>query len=257
MRLGARLDMRLLAPLAGIALITDASAQTFDVKTPDVKRGSLELGLDNTLHTGVPHDPGAAVNRSVHEQSLDYGLLSWWKVSGVLKLEKPEEDAFRANAVALENLIVLRPMAESKPRDVALGWFTSIDASINRDTTNAVLFGPVATVKADKLTVGLNPFFEQTFGRNSVDGIALNYAWQVKYDVREGLAVGVEGYGVVDNLGDPPPWQDQTHRVGPVVFTELKLAEGLVLTPDIGLLFGLTRATPDVALKFNVGVPLR
>jgi len=41
-----------------------------------------------------------------------------------------------------------------------------------------------------------------------------------------------------------------------VIFTEIALAKDFKITPDIGLLFGLTPATPDVALKLNVGIPL-
>jgi hypothetical protein len=63
-----------------------------------------------------------------------------------------------------------------------------------------VTFGPIATIKADKLSFTANPFFEKTFGDNKVEGIALNYAWQVKYEVRNGFAIGVEGFGVVEKV---------------------------------------------------------
>jgi len=33
-----------------------AVAQTFDMKQLDVKKGRLEVGLDNTVHGGVPSD---------------------------------------------------------------------------------------------------------------------------------------------------------------------------------------------------------
>jgi hypothetical protein len=119
-----------------------------------------------------------------------------------------------------------------------------------------LFFGPIVTLKDDKLSFTANPFFEKTFGRNNVEGIALNYAWHAKYAVRTGLAVGIEGFGVVENLGSSPALRDQEHRVGPAIFAEFALTKDLKITPDIGLLFGLTRATPDLALKFNVGVPL-
>ncbi len=64
---------------------------------------------------------------------------------------------------------------------------------------------------------------EQTFGRNSVNGTAFAYAWQVKLNVAEGLALGIEGYGTIDNIGNPPPGGEQEHRVGPVIYTELDL----------------------------------
>ena len=106
-----------------------------------------------------------------------------------------------------------------------------------------------------QIIVALNPFLEQTFGHNRVEGIALSYGWQAKYEVRDGLAVGIEGYGLVENLGNSPALADQEHRIGPVLFMEIELG-GLKLTPDVGLLFGLTPATPDLTIKFNVGIPL-
>jgi hypothetical protein len=65
---------------AGIAVgavavvgVSDAAcAQTFDVKLLEVKRGYLELGLDNSLLWGVPR--GLGLNHSAHDQSLDYGV---------------------------------------------------------------------------------------------------------------------------------------------------------------------------------------
>jgi hypothetical protein len=84
----------------------------------------------------------------------------------------------------------------------------------------------------------------------------LDYAWQAKYELREGLAVGVEGYGLVENLGAPPRLAEQQHRIGPVLYTEVEVAKNLKLAPSIGLLFGLTPATADVALRFNVDIHL-
>jgi len=43
---------------------------------------------------------------------------------------------------------------------------------------------------------------------------------------------------------------------GPALFATIKLGEQLTITPDVGLFFGLTEATPSLTLKFNVGVPL-
>ena len=88
-------------------------------------------------------------------------------------------------------------------------------------------------------------------------GIALNYGWLVKYELKTGLAIGVEGFGLVENLGNSPALRDQEHRIGPVIYADIPLTKDFKITPDIGLLFGLTSATPDVVLKLNVGIPLR
>ena len=245
--------MRVIAIVFAVIIPRPAAAQTFDVKQLDVTQGNLELGLDNTVHGGLPT---SVLNRSAHDQSVDYGLRDWWRLSGVLKLENPDDLSFRAAKVAVENIFVLKAVDDKRSRDVGFGWFASMEGSIHTETTNSAIFGPIVTVKVDKLSFTANPFFEKTFGRNRVEGIALNYGWQVKYEVRNGFAVGFEGFGLVEDLGDSPPWSQQEHRVGPAIFTEIAVSNDLKITPDIAVLFGLTSATPDVALKLNVGVPL-
>src|SRR5215212_433755 len=105
---------RVRAYLPWIALVAaifgygQAGAQTFDVKQLDVQKGSLELGLDNTAHAGLP--PNADVNRSAHDQSLDYGVTDRWRLSGVLKLENPQDAEFRFAKAAVENIFALTPV---------------------------------------------------------------------------------------------------------------------------------------------------
>lgn len=231
-------------------LASEVCSQTFDVKNLDITQGSLEIGLDNSFMSG----PLPSQNRSAHDQSIDWGVREWWRLSGVMKLENPARDDLQASRVAVENIFVLRPMKAA--HDMGLGFLAALEGSIHDNTTNALVFGPIVTAKWDRLSVAFNPFFEQTFGRNRVKGIALSYGWQAKYELQQGLAVGIEGFGTVENIAEAPRFADQEHRIGPVLFTEIALGD-LKLTPDIGVLFGLTPATPDVTIKFNVGVPLK
>jgi hypothetical protein len=239
--------------MAASGLAAEASAQTFDVKNLDVTQDSLEIGFDNSIMSRLP----TSQHRGAHDQSIDYGVREWWRLSAVMKLESPAvHGALQASRVAVENLFVLKPMSAAQAQDVGIGFFAAVEASVHEDTTNALVFGPIVTAKWGALTLAFNPFLEQTFGRNRAHGIALSYGWQAKYDVRQGLAIGIEGFGLIDNLADAAGLADQEHRIGPVVYTEISLW-GLKLTPDIGVLFGLTRPTPDLTFKINVGLPLR
>ena len=238
--------------MAALGLVAEAAAQTFDVKNLDITQGSLEIGFDNSAMSR----PSPSQNRSAHDQSIDYGLREWWRLSAVMKLENPARDDLRASRVALESIFVGRPMKPERVQDVAIGFFAALEGAIDEDTTNALVFGPIVTTRWEAITFAFNPFLEQTFGRNRADGIALSYGWQAKYDVRQGLAIGIEGFGLIDNLADAAGFADQEHRIGPVVYAEISLW-GLKLTPDIGVLFGLTPATPDLTFKINVGLPLR
>jgi len=224
--------------------------QTFDVKQLDFEQG-LVFGSDNSVQGGVRLKDD---NRSAHDLSLDYGVNTFWRLSGVLKLENPIHEDFRLARASVENIWVLRPVP--KEGGVGLGWFTTLEASTDAATTNSSQFGPIIQIEADKLSFTGNPFFEKTFGRNSVEGIALNYGWNIKYKLNDSLSIGVEGFGLIESLGDRQALAEQQHRLGPALFTTLKLSEDFSITPDIGLFFGLTDATPSLTLKLNVGVPL-
>jgi hypothetical protein len=77
-----------------------------------------------------------------------------------------------------------------------------------------------------------------------------------KAGVNERLALGIEGYGVIPNIGNAPGIDFQEHRIGPVIYydTEMPGAKKIGLELDAGILFGLTEATPDVTGKVNAGL---
>ena len=141
--------------------------------------------------------------------------------------------------------------------------------AIDRDETNAVTFGPILQLGTEATQVLINPFFRRTFGRNREDGTEFSYAWAFKQQLREGFAVGIEGYGSIP-IGDASGLDLQPHRVGPVFYLERELrGSGLSvkhaggnghaeekpkLALELGILFGLTDATQDVAVKFKAGV---
>ena len=239
------------AVAAAAVLPAPGLAQTFDVKQLDIEKGALELSLDNSVQGGVRRRDD---NRSAHDLSLDYGVSDYWRLSGVLKLENPVNEDFRLARTSVENIWVFRRVP--KEGGIGFGWFTSVEVSTDPETTNSSQFGPIIQVQRDNASFTANPFFEKTFGRNRVEGIALNYGWNAKLKLNDSLSVGVEGFGLIESLGEHQPLAERQHRVGPALFTTLKLAENLTITPDIGLYFGLTEATPSLTLKLNVGVPL-
>ena len=160
------------------ATATSAVGQTFDVKQLDIKQGSLEIGFDNSFFGGLPRNSN--LNRSAHDQSIDYGVREWWRLSAVLKLENPDQGDLHATRVAVENIFVLRAMDEKKKQDVGVGFFAAVEASLRDNDTNALFFGPIVTAKWDRVTFAANPFLSQTFGHNRAECIAFVDGWQGK-----------------------------------------------------------------------------
>ena len=220
--------------IAGIGVVgplllpATALAQTFDVKQLDV--------------TGVRSRPPATTrckgrwrirrrddNRSAHDLSLDYGVSNAWRLSGLLKLENPLDKDFRLAKSAVENIWVFRPVPKAGGLGLGLVYLGG-----GRHRSGQHEREPV---RADHYAQGRQgdlygqSLFEKTFGRNRIEGIALNYGWNVKYTLNDTLAIGVEGFGLVENLGDPAPLAEQQHRLGPALFATLKLGEHLTITP--------------------------
>lgn len=237
--------------MAACVVASEATCQSFEIKSLHIEKGGIDIDLDNAVFSGRA---GNAGNRGGHEQKFNYGVTDWWRLAAAVDWENPVGGDLRATHLGIENIFLLRPMKQK--HDIGLGLFVALEASIHDESTNALVFGPIVTVKWGKLMWTLNPFLEQTFGRNREEGVAFEYAWQAKYELRDGVEVGVEGYGLVENLGDPPRLAQQQHRIGPVLYTEFEVAKNFKVAPSVGALFGLTSATADVALRFNVDIHL-
>lgn len=268
------------------APVMEAGHQGFEVlstfqTSPASHAAGLEGGDD------LDHEHGAP--RAAHEVAYHVSLSEYWMTKVALSLARDPGDDYRATALASENVFRLR-RSSAGPLDFA--WYTSLSAGLDSGQTNAIEFGPIVSVAAGPITLVVNPFFEKTFGRNREDGIAFTYAWRLAHSFSEQFAVGIEGHGEIPDIAHAPPGAEQVHRVGPVIYlghlhgsahgigsasaahhahdegvdkatSHGSHAHGNIgeaghrdplLHAELGVLFGLTDATPDVALKLNVGL---
>ncbi len=260
-----------------------ALAGTFDIKGADVEKGETEVAVPAAVQSGFPEN--AELVRQSWEFDVSYGFTDRFKLGAKINLdqplpeepedgaEKPRRKRLRPSTVGLEGQYVLLKPEKGMP---ALSWFTGVDASVHRDETNTLTFGPLIGFGDDKLSLTLNPLLARTFGRNSDPGLAFAYAWQVKREMVENVALALEGFGTIPDIGDAPGIEFQEHRIGPVLLLDGELfgmgktaskpmklggheSEGeKVRGPkgelQIGVLFGLTDATPDLTGKFKFAI---
>ena len=230
-----------------------ANPERNDVKQLDITQGSLELGSDMACALVEAQVVGAAIGLG---RQPGMGCVAVAEAFGRAEVGESQEDDFRLGKTAAESIIVLKPVDSNRPRDIGLGLFGAIEASLHPDTTNGLIFGPIMTLTANKLSLTANPFLEKTFGRNRVGASPSTMGGTPSTNFAQASPSAWKRFGVVENLADPPPWSAQEHRIGPAIFTEIELTKDFKITPDIGVFFGLTPATPDVAIKLNVGIPL-
>lgn len=246
-------------------------AQVFEAKSVDVDKGATEIATNNAFFGGFPVNADRV--RASYEMSVGYGFTSWMKGGVKLNFSKPADEEFRLGTAGIEGQAVLKKFEGG----LGLGFFAGLDFRVHRDETNTATFGPIVQLGTEKTHLILNPFFAKTYGPNRDDGIAFSLSWAVKQEIREGFAIGIEGYSTVPNIGNAPGTEFQEHRIGPVVYLERAISgarqggrglgikdtrsvddgkevPGPKLGLELGVLFGLTDATQDTTVKIKGGI---
>ena len=234
-------------------LISTASALggTFDIKSPEVTKGETELATNHSLQSGFPDNADRV--RHSWEIFLGYGFTERFKAGIKGGFDTPVSENMQFSTVSVETQYYLGKLTPV----ISWAWFIELAAGVHHDETNTVIFGPLIQFGDDKRSLTCNTLFEQTFGRNREDGIAFTYAIGVKQELREGLAIGIEGHGSIPDIGDAPSVDFQEHRVGPVLYVEPELRAGQKshkLAIEVGGFVGLTKATPDFTGKLKASL---
>ncbi len=265
----ARIVRRLLASGAVVALMTTfaepLSAQTFHIKEADFEAGQWNVESINAALQGFPSN--AERSRTGHELGIGYGITAAWQLKGLISFNTPDHETTKLQRAIMENIVVLRALEEGK-NGIGVAWFQAVEAAIARDATNATIFGPTIIMRQGKTELALNPFFEKSFGQNHTQGVDFLYGWQARRELSEHVSIGLEGYGRVPDIGNGVPLDFQEHRIGPVLILKSGLGgapsgpsrvgasaatgHGTSADLELGVLFGLTEATSDVAFKANV-----
>ena len=229
----------------------------FDVNKIGLEANSAyQRGFPEDAEEDAPEDAeedAEEATRFASGLSVSLAPSEEFKIEPGIALTKERGEDLTVSNVALEATV-------SPPwffkTDFGAGVFLALEPRIDDDATNEFVFGPIFEQKVgDKFQITINPFLEDTFGRNSEEGLAFAYGWQVKWELLEELAIGLEGFGEIEDVfGDPPGFEDQEHRIGPVIFVEDVEFFGLGFEVNFGVLAGITRETPDVAFKLNFEV---
>lgn len=236
--------------------VSDAEAQVFEVIHPEVEKGGWEVeALNGVVLDDVEDDE----EKSVHEFAVGFGFTEFWKSTIAVEVANPEGADPIVEAFEWENVLLLTSAFGHHDEegdghghgDFSFGIYTALE--IPKEVgikEGAVAVGPIFEAALGPVNFIGNFFVEVPFEDGVDAGIA--YAAQASIPVSEHLAVGLEAHGDVEEaFGDPPPFDEQAHFIGPAVFFETEVG-GLVLEPRVAVLFGLTDESPDAVLSFNL-----
>jgi len=181
-------------------------------------------------------------------------------VEAVVAKDRAEEagfDALKLSEIEIQSMIELVPLEGD---GVGLAVYATYGESlVDGQDESALAFGPLIKAARGPRSVTLNLFAVRMFDIKEIedgetarfpDHWNLEYAWQLKHQAIGVLAFSIEGYGdFFDVNGDLEGEHPERHRLGPVVYPTL--GEGPEIEFSLGVLFGLTGATSDLALKWG------
>jgi hypothetical protein len=240
-----------------------ASAQ-FYVRSPDVDKGETELEEHGAIFAGPGEDERL---RQSHEVEAKYGFSDRWE--GIVEgfFDQEIGDSLEARQFELGGQYEI---IEREGDGVGLGFRAIYEFALQDHSPDEIQFGPLAKWVMGRNSATINTFFVGQVGDEAeIDSLEFQLNWQLKRELTERLALGVEGFSEIEDLVHAGSFDDQQHRMGPVVYLELGNHEGEKDTLDTGraeergprgpewtlaagALFGLSEATSDVTFKFDI-----
>jgi hypothetical protein len=222
----------------------------FYVRSPDVKKGETAIEEHGALYSGPGEDEH---RRQTHEVEGKYGLTDRWAliVEGFFRQDIGEDFEAREFELGGQYEII-----ERHGDGLGFAFRTIYEFALQSGEPDEILFGPLAKYVIGPDSAAINAFFIGQLGDEAeIDSLELKVNWRLKHELNEKWALGVEGYGEIEDLSHAGTFDDQKHRIGPVAYFEIGGHDGKPKWEfDFGTLFGISDATSDVTYKFDAEV---
>jgi hypothetical protein len=236
-----------------------AAHAQFHVAEPEVVKGQGQIADHGALYAGAGTEE--KLNQS-HQLEMYYGLTDRLAFLTLGLLQQPIGSPLEADFYEVGGQYqILKPQGEG----LALAFRSRYQLALQDGDANQILYGPIAKLGGRRAAFTVDTFFIRDL--DSSDTTALNVNWQAKHGLSDRISIGVEGYSKIANVAHAGTFNEQEHRVGPVVYLKLGpwtakefrdisgVGEEKIFGLSFGTLFGMTSPTSDLTFKINlVGV---
>ncbi len=208
--------MRFLLAIATViclAAVPRPAAAQFHVAQPEVVKGQGEIADHGAAYAG----PGTEEKLDQgHELELYYGLTDRLAFLTIGLLQQNIGENLQAETYEVGGQYQLvKPDGEG----FALAIRSLYQMALQDGSPDQIMLGPIAKLAGHNASVTLDTFFVHDL--NSSDITALETKWQMKRKLTDRMSFGVEGYGKIADLDHPGSFEDQEHRIGPVIYLKL------------------------------------
>jgi len=242
-RVAAGLCAGLLLSLLQLAGSSNVARATHEIFSPIVNRGEVEV--EGRGHLDLDHR-AARDKSSEDELKLGYGVTDFWSLAVEGEWEKEPGEAVNFKETAFQNVVQMVPQGKYP---VDMGLFFEYAIADDKKSADDIAFGPIFQTRLRRVLITMNPFFEREVGRHAGGGTIFKYGVQARYRFGPVFEPGIEAFGEPGEIGHFEGVSAQTHQIGPVGFGQFGFGRAGVVKYELGMLLGLTRASPDATLK--------
>jgi hypothetical protein len=178
-----------------LALASAPASAQFYVRSPEVDKGEGEIEEHGALYSGPGEDERL---RHTHEVEGQYGITE--RFEGILEgeLEQPIGEDLEGKAIELGGQYEI---IERHGDGLGLAFRTLYEFALSEDSPDEILFGPLAKFVRGQDSATINTFFVGQVGDHvEIDGLELKVNWQLKRELNERWALGLEGFSEIEDL---------------------------------------------------------
>lgn len=233
----------------------------FHVAQPDVVKGEAVVGDHAAAYSG----PGTKEKlRQGHEVEAIYDFTNRWELVTKGLFLEPIGEALEAKDYQLG---LHYELVQRHGEGLALAFRALYGFAAESGVPDDLIYGPLARLVFGKSSATINTFFVSQVGPDADPGsVALRINWQVRRELSRSVGLGVEGYTDIKDLAAAGSFEDQLHRLGPMLYLDLRGRDAKEATYDdeaeprrsgsirvaTGVLFGLSEATSDITFKLDL-----
>lgn len=240
------LSKRPLAALLVLAVLTAGAAQATSIKSPIVRAGEAEVGIEVEATDDKNSKQAGAAELALN---LGYGVTKHWYFRLQSQWARDPGDSLQHNVLGLENRFQILPQDEYL---FNLGFYVEYEFGTQENAADELTVGPTLQTDIGDFRFTANPFLSVEVGGGTDAAPEFKYGLRGQYLLHPAFNPGIELHGNTGSVltGERP--SDQTHLLGPVAtgnFSAAPLGLSGRFGYEVGVQFGLTKATPDQNYK--------
>ncbi|HYH70725.1 MAG TPA: hypothetical protein VEX16_05425 [Methyloceanibacter sp.] len=243
----------------------------FEIPGVDAERGAVEIEYRGASHWGLPKQGEDAdedeevLLRQSHEVEFQLGITDFLMLRVTPNVEEPDGESMELVSLGVEAQFVLKPRDDGRFGLAFMLGYGPTSNFVDVDEPDEFEFGPVMELASERWLLTANPRLVEQLGEFAdQEGLGFEYATQLKYQFAARWAVAALMFGEIESLAHAGPFEAQSHVLGPGLYFSNGAEEGGEADDEgvretewqvgVGVLFGLTDATADAALRVTASV---